>query len=143
MSSGAGREWNDLLLYAPAICSKCGAVFRSDLPIGRPPWITPVYRSVGGVCPRCGQIGRIPFWVYRFTAVAQDCRSDASEHQRSALLAQLDQHLRRHRTAKRTQAFTSDFRGPWKPLLPVIKQAPAQQRRAQLTYLSWILAEGT
>ena len=141
MSSGTGRELNNLVRYAPAICTKCGSVFRSDLPIADPTWINPAYRASGGSCSRCGGIGLIPFWVFRFDATAELCRSEASDQQRRAMLADLEQHLRRHRTAKKTQAFISDLRGPWKPLLMAIKQAPQQQRRAQLTYLSWILAE--
>ncbi|MET0966436.1 MAG: hypothetical protein ABWZ02_08580 [Nakamurella sp.] len=143
MSSGAGRELTTLVRYAPAICTKCGSVFRSDLPIAKPPWITPAYRASGGMCPRCGQTGLIPAWVFRFNATAELCRSEASDQQRRDLLADLEHYLRRHRTAKQTQAFVGDFRGPWKPLLLVIKQAPQQQRRAQLSFLSWILAEDT
>jgi hypothetical protein len=141
VSSGAGRELTDLVRYAPAICRKCGSVFRSDLPIARPPWITPAYRSAGGSCPRCRELGLIPPWVFRLNAAAELCRSEASDQQRRSMLADLQQHLRRHRTAKKTQGFISAFRGPWKPLLLTIKEAPAQQRRAQLTFLSWILTE--
>ena len=57
------------------------------------------------------------------------------------MLTDLEQFLRKHRTAKQTQAFVGDIRGPWKPLLLSFKEAPPQQRRAQLTFLSWILSE--
>ena len=134
------QQWQDLLLYAPAICPKCGTVFRSDLPIANPPWITPAYRATGGPCPRGGQSGRIPLWTYRFHAAAELCRSEASDQQQRSLLADLDHHLRRHRTAKQTQAFIGNLHGPWKPLLLAIKEAPPQQRRAQLTFLRWILS---
>ena len=141
MSSGAGRELKNLVRYAPAICTKCGSAFASDLPIAHPPWITPAYRAAGGYCPRCKQTGLIPLWTFRFNTAAELCRSEATDQQRRSMLADLEHFLRRHRTAKQTQAFISDLKGPWKPLLLVIKQAPPQQRRAQLTFLSWILAE--
>jgi hypothetical protein len=141
VSSSAGRELKDLVRYAPAICTKCGSVFRSDLPIARPPWITPAYRASGGSCTRCGRMGLIPSWTFRFNATAELCRSDASDQQRRELLSDLDHFLRRHRTAKQTHAFVGDLKGPWKPLPLVVKQAPPQQRRAQLTFLSWLLAE--
>ena len=140
VSSGGGREL-ELVRYAPAICPKVGSVFRSDLPIAGQPWITPAYRATGGPCPRCGETGFIPFWVFRFNAAADLCRSEAAEQQRRTLLSDLHQHLRRHRTAKKTQAFIAELRGPWRPLQAAIKEAPPQQRRAQLTFLSWILAE--
>ena len=128
------------MLYAPAICAKCGAAFRSDVPIARPPFITPIYRSVGGSCPRCKQRGLIPPWTFRFNAAADVCRADASDQQRRTMAAELDQYLRRHRTAKQTQAFIADFRGPWRPLQLIIKGTQQQQRRAQLRFLQWILA---
>lgn len=131
------------VLYAPAICHKCGRAFRSDVPIAEPPWITPIYRSVGGACPNCGGKGLIPGWVYQFHTAAVQSRAEATEHQKRSQIAALDQHIRRHRTAKRTQAFVQSFRDPWSNLIRYIKAAPPRERRAQLIFLRWIIKNGT
>ena len=124
-----------MVTYAPAICPKCGAVFRSDVAIAEPPWLNPTFRAVGGICARCGARGRIPDWTYRFNAVAVDCRRDASDSQRRTLAAGLALHLRRHRTAKRTTEFVRGFSGPWRNLAGQFRGMSNLQRRAQLTFL--------
>jgi hypothetical protein len=130
-----------MVIYAPALCPKCGAVFRSDVAIAEPPWIIPTYRAIGGVCGRCGTRGRIPDWVYRFHAIASDCRREASDSQRRAQVLALTLHLRRHRTAKRTTEFLRGLSGPWRSLGPQFRGMSNVQRRAQLTFLLWILDE--
>jgi hypothetical protein len=130
-----------MTLYAPAICPDCGNVFRSDVLIAESPWIIPSYRSTGGACPRCGGSGAIPPWVYWFHDLAAQSREDASDRERRVLASSLGQLLRRHRTAKRTQAFVTDLRGTWKPLVQPLKSAAPQHRRAQLTFLLWALTE--
>jgi len=118
-------------------------VFRSDLSLAEPPWILPAYRAVGGTCTRCGGPGLIPAWVYQFHAVAMDCRREASDQQRRSQIAELTVHLRRHRSAKRTTHFVQSFSGPWILLAPQLRAASTQQRRAKLTFLLWILDNGT
>jgi hypothetical protein len=130
-----------MVLYAPAICPDCGNVFRSDVLIAEAPWIIPSYRSAGGVCPRCGGRGTIPPWVYRFHDVAAQCRDDAADRDKRSLAIGLAQFLRRHRTARRTQAFVAALRGPWKALVQPLKAGPPQHRRAQLMFLLWTLTE--
>ena len=76
---------------------------------------------------------------YRFHSVAAQSLADSSEHQRRDLSAALEQHLRRHRTAKRTTAFIGEFRGPWKNLSPLLLAVAPAERRAQLTLLLWTL----
>jgi len=117
-----------MVLYAPAVCPDCGNVFRSDVLIAEAPWIIPSYRSAGGACPRCGGKGVIPPWVYRFHDLAAQRRDDASEREKRSLATTLTQLLRRHRTAKQTLAFVSELRGPWKPLVPLLKAVTAAQR---------------
>jgi len=130
-----------MVLYAPAICPKCGGAFRSDVLIAEAPWIIPSYRASGGLCPRCGRTGAIPAWVYRFHDVAAQSRDDATDREIRVLVSALTQFLRRHRTAKRTLAYVDDLRGPWKALVQPLRAAPPQQRRAQLTFLLWIITE--
>jgi hypothetical protein len=130
-----------MVTYAPAVCPKCGAIFRSDVAIAEPPWINPTFRAIGGTCGRCGGRGELPDWVFRFNAVAADCRLDASDNQRRTLVAGLTLHLRRHRTAKRTTEFVRGFSGPWRTLPPQFRGMSNLQRRAQLTFLLWILDE--
>ena len=130
-----------MVLYAPAVCPDCGNVFRSDVLIAEAPWIIPSSRSAGGACPRCGGKGVIPPWVYRFHDLAAQRRDDASEREKRSLATTLTQLLRRHRTAKQTLAFVGELRGPWKPLVPLLKAVTAAQRRAQLTFLLWTLTE--
>jgi hypothetical protein len=79
--------------------------------------------------------------VYRFHDLAAQCRDDATDRETRLLATTLGQLLRRHRTAKRTQAFASDLRGAWKPLVQSLKAASPQHRRAQLTFLLWMLTE--
>jgi hypothetical protein len=130
-----------MVLYAPAICPNCGNVFRSDVLIAEAPWIIPSYRSSGGACPRCGGTGAIPPWVYRFHDLAAQSREDATDREKRSAAAGLVQLLRRHRTAKRIQAYVNDLRGPWKQLVHPLKAASGQHRRAQLTFLLWIITE--
>jgi hypothetical protein len=130
-----------VVLYAPAICAGCGFVFRSDLAIADAPWISPSYRATGGLCPRCHGRGGIPNWVYRFHDGAVQSRQEATEQQRQSQLAAVAQHLRRHRTAKKTERFIQEFRGPWRLLTLQFKALPPLHQRAQLTFLLWILDE--
>lgn len=130
-----------MVTYAPAVCPKCGAIFRSDVALPEPPWINPAFRATGGICGRCGSRGHIPEWAYRFHAVAVDCCRDASDNQRRTLVAALALHLRRHRTAKRTTEFVRGLSGPWRTLTPQFRGMSNLQRRAQLTFLLWILDE--
>jgi hypothetical protein len=116
-------------------------VFRSDLLIAEASWIIPSYRSTGGVCPRCGKTGVIPPWVHRFHDLAAQSRQDATDREKRLLAANLAQLLRRHRTAKRIQAFVSELRGPWKQLVAPMKAVSGQHRRAQLAFLLWIITE--
>lgn len=127
------------LLYAPAICPRCGNVFPSDVPMASTPWIAPIYRATGGACPRCGTRSAIAEWTYRFHATAIQGMLDASTHQRRDLTSALEVHLRRHRTAKQTAVFARDLRGPWKIVVPQLTAASPRQRRAQLLFLLWIL----
>jgi hypothetical protein len=130
-----------MVLYAPAICPDCGNVFASDVLIAEAPWIIPSYRPAGGVCPRCGGRGSIPVWVYRFHDVAAQCRDIATDREKRSLATGLAQLLRRNGTAKQTQAFVNDLRGPWKSLVQQLKAVPPQHRRAQLMFLLWTLTE--
>jgi hypothetical protein len=130
-----------MVLYAPAICRGCGNVFRSDLLIAEAPWINPSYRSSGGACPRCGGSGAIPAWVYRFHELALQSRDDATDRETRSLADTLGRLLRRHRTAKQIQAFVVELRGPWKQLVQPLKAAPPEDRRAQLTFLLWMITE--
>ena len=130
-----------MVLYAPAICPDCGRVFPSDVLIAEAPWIIPSYRLSGGVCPRCGGRGAIPPWVYRLYDLAAQSRDDATDREKRLLAANLAQLLRRHRTAKRIQAFVSELRGPWKQLVAPMKAVSGQHRRAQLAFLLWIITE--
>jgi hypothetical protein len=141
MSAGVQTGAGPVVFYAPAICTNCGAVFRSDVPIAEPPWITPTYRATGGRCPRCGRRGSIPTWVYRFHHVVSQSIEDASDEQRRSQVRAVEQHLRRHRTVKKTQTFIQDFRGPWRPLIMELRSTPPRQRSAQLTFLLWMLDE--
>ena len=128
-----------MVLYAPAICPDCGNVFPSDVLIAETAWIIPSYRTTGGLCPKCGGRGTIPAWVYRFHDVAAQSRDDATDREKRSLATGLTQFLRRQRTAKQTQAFIAELRGPWKALVQPLKAAPPAHRRAQLTFLLWTL----
>lgn len=127
------------MLYAPAFCPACGRVLRSDVPLADPPWITPTYRARGGNCPRCRTAGVLPNWVYSFHGVVVACRQEATDSQNTGMTSALQQHLRRHRTVKQRQSFIQDFTGPWRPLKLHFFATPARDRRAQLTFLLWIL----
>ena len=130
-----------MVLYAPAICPDCGGIFRSDLPIAEAAWMIPSYRSTGGRCPRCAGRGAVPSWVYLYRDIAAQCCADASDREKRSLATSLTQLLRRHRTAKQTLTFINDLRGPWKPLVRPSKAMSPPHRRAQLTFLLWMLTE--
>jgi len=56
-------------------------------------------------------------------------------------VAALTLHLRRHRTAKRTAEFVRGLAGPFRLLTPQFRGMSNPQRRAQLTFLWWIVAD--
>ena len=89
------------MLYAPAICDACDAVFASGLVIAEHPGEPTSYRRSAGPCPHCGGRGHIPEWVYRFHATAANARDHATPEQISLLTVALRHHLNPSQPAQR------------------------------------------
>ena len=134
------------VLYAPAICDDCEAVFASGLVIPERLGEPTSYRRSAGPCPRCGGRGHIPEWVHRFHTTAVDARRRASPEQISALTAALRHHLDEPPPADRHAPRpdpTTELIGPWHTVAFELRHSPTEQRRAQLTLLLWMLENPT
>lgn len=134
------------MLYAPAICDDCEAVFASGLVIPERLGEPTSYRRSAGPCPRCGGRGHIPEWVHRFHTTAVDARRRASPEQISALTAALRHHLDEPPPADRHAPRpdpTTELIGPWHTVAFELRHSPTEQRRAQLTLLLWMLENPT
>jgi len=109
-----GRE--SAVLYAPAICDACDAVFVSDLIVAEHPGEPTSYRRSAGPCPHCGGRGHIPEWVHRFHATAVDARDRATPEQIRSLTVALRHHLTPPQPAQRRAPgpdLTTELVGPW------------------------------
>ena len=132
------------MLYAPAICDDCDAVFASDLIVAEHPGEPTSYRRSAGPCPHCGGRGHIPEWVHRFHATAVDARDRATPEQISSLTAALRHHLNPPQPAQRNAPgpdLTTELVGPWQVVAFELRHSPAQQLRAQLTLLLWMMLD--
>lgn len=137
-----GRE--SAVLYAPAICDDCDAVFASDLIVAEHPGEPTSYRRSAGPCPHCGGRGHIPEWVHRFHATAVDARDRATPEQISSLTAALRHHLTPPQPAQRRAPgpdLTTELVGPWQVVAFELRHSHAQQLRAQLTLLLWMMLD--
>jgi len=130
------------MLYAPAVCENCAAVFGSGQLIAENDGEPASYRRSAGPCPRCGGRGAIPEWVFRFHTTASAAADRATPEQLSSLIQALRELLDPDRTPHRITAdddLSSELTGPWAGVALELRRAPATQRTAKLTFLLWIL----
>jgi len=141
------------MLYAPAVCERCGAVFPSGEVIAESPGEPSSYRRSAGPCPRCGGRGNIPDWVFRFHAIAAAAREQATPEQIASFTAALRLQLSRSGvTGVEQDQLTAELDGPWHAVaLELRRRTPSRrtpsrrtpsQRTARLTLLLWMFDAG-
>jgi len=130
------------MLYAPAVCENCCAVFASTEVIPENDDQPASYRRWAGPCPRCGSRGAIPEWTFQFYATASIATDQATLEQLRCVI----QSLRESpgpgsgRTLSTTiNSLTNQLTGPWRGVDLELRQVTADQRAAKLTFLRWIV----
>ena len=131
------------MLYAPAVCENCCAVFASTEVIAESDGEPTSYRRSAGPCPRCGNRGAIPGWVFRFHTIATGAMQQATPDQLHSLIPRLRETvgaaLRAESTSSTTIAdLTHQLTGPWSGVALELRRVSADQRTAMLTFLLWI-----
>lgn len=135
------------MLYAPAVCENCAAVFHSGQLIAENDGEFASYRRSAGPCPRCGGRGIIPEWVFRFHASASAAADRATPEQLGSLIQVLRERMN---PAQPALPGTADddlgddlggelAAGPWAGVAVEIRRTPADQWAAKLTFLWWIV----
>jgi hypothetical protein len=130
------------MLYAPAVCENCSAVFGSAQLIAESDGERASYRRSAGPCPRCGGRGSIPVWVFRFHTIASAAADRATPEQLQSLIQAL--RLRLDAVAPTNPIdpdghLNGELTGPWSGVALELRSVPADQRTAQLTFLRWIV----
>jgi len=126
------------LLYSPAVCETCGAVFGSNEVIAEQPEDPTSYRRSAGPCPRCGGRGIIPEWVFRFHNTVQASLAQASAEEIGSLLAAVRRYAAEPARPGAQQAVTAEMVGPWHPMAPAVGHLPDDQWTAAITLLEWM-----
>jgi hypothetical protein len=130
------------MLYAPAVCENCWAVFGSGQLIAESDGEPASYRRSAGPCPHCGGRGTIPEWVFRFHTTASMAADSATPEQLRSLIQALRHWVD---AAQPTVPFDTDrdlnseLTGPWSCVAFELRRTPADQQAAKLTFLLWIL----
>lgn len=131
------------MLYAPAVCDHCRAIFRSGVVIAEHPGDPSSYRKAAGPCPRCGGRGSVPEWVFRFHATVTIVRERATSGQISAMASALRHTLISPHPAEPRISADPDLPAqpgdPWRIVAVELHRSPADQRNALLTLLLWML----
>jgi hypothetical protein len=134
------------MLYAPAVCNECNAVFASSLLIAEGHGEPSSYRRSAGPCPHCQGRGTIPEWVFRFHSTAATACDSATPAQLSSLTATLRHQLNPAQPMRETAVdpdLTADPSGPWRAIALELLRSSGDQRRARLTLLLWMLDRPT
>ena len=127
------------MLYAPAECDWCGAVFVSGVVIAEQPGDPSSYRKVAGPCPRCNSDGTVPPWVFTFHRIIADARDQATAQQIDSLISALRRHRNSDLLALDAMEFSAEPLGPWRAVAAAIHHSPAVERPARLALLEWTL----
>lgn len=130
------------MLYAPAICENCCAIFASTEIVAESTGESASYRRSAGPCPRCGSSGAIPEWVFKFHTIATMAMNQGTPEQLHSLIQALQETagaaLTRKTTANTTiTELTHQLTGPWSGVALELRRASADQRTAMLTFLLW------
>ena len=130
------------MLYAPAVCQNCSAVFGSGQLIAESDGEPASYRRSAGPCPHCGGRGTIPEWVFRFHTTASTASDRATPEQLRSLIQALRERVDPDQPAVRVTADddpSGELAGPWAGVAFELRRTPADQRTAKLTFLLWIV----
>jgi len=130
------------MLYAPAVCENCWAVFGSGQLIAESDGEPASYRRSAGPCPHCGGRGTIPEWVFRFHTTASTAADSATPEQLHSLIQALRERVDPDQPTTPIDTdrdLNSELTGPWTGVAFELRRTPADQQAAKLTFLLWIL----